>query len=294
MIGFPSSRAALRWQVITWGPNTLEWNQTLHVTGMRLGCSDSPASCMRAALAASRDGAEVFLAVPLRVDTAAFGAEYARLSRANPSVAEIGIDDFAGQYRNLLVSGAGNAAAILNSLIDGVKSDGSKLKFGATIYEDELASPEFADSKLPSAIRARFDVVHLYLHYRASGTSVPEFVRQAKVLFPNAGIILGVYAYDRISYISCAKGDTRRCSKREELDFFGQALDVDFTLLESGAASGLEFYPGAFGREDGWSGWDKPQICPGRKQECIANTKELREIVANRFRKGNAAARGPR
>ena len=254
---------------------------------MRMGCSDTPAGCIREAAASSRDGAEIFLAVPLRVDTVAYGAEYAKLSRANLSVVEIGIDDFAGQYRKLLASGALNAAKILNSLMNGVKSGGSKLKFGATIYEDELALPEFADSNLPSAVRAKFEVVHLYLHYRASGDATPEFVRQAKELFPNASIVLGVYAYDRISYISCAKGGARPCSKREELDFFRQALDADFKLLESGAVSGIEFYPGAFGREDSWSGWDKPQICPGRKQECIANTKELRAIVADKFKTDN-------
>ncbi|MGH9747824.1 MAG: hypothetical protein ACRD59_17145 [Candidatus Acidiferrales bacterium] len=226
------------------------------------------------------------MAVPLGTDSVAYGSEYAKLSQSNRSVAEIGIDDFAGQYAKLWKSGASDPAALLNSMIDGVKSGESKLKFGATIYEDELALAELGDSKLPAAVRMKFDFVHLYLHYRADGPRTPEYVERAKKLFPNAKMILGVYAYDRVSYISCAKGDSRPCSTQEEMDLFGQALDADIALLKSGAASGLEFYPGSFGREEAWSGWDKPQICPGHKQECVANTKEMRALVAERFRKG--------
>jgi hypothetical protein len=280
-----TSRAAARWQVITWGPNTPEWNQKLHVTGMRLGCSDSPGSCMKEAGAASREGLEIFLAVPLKVDTAGYGSEYARLSRSTPSVAEIGVDDFTGQYHRLLTSRVSEPATVLNSLIEGVKSDGSQLKFGATIYEDELQLPELSDPKLPAAVRAKFDIVHLYLHYRSNGAMTPEYVEQARKLFPNAKIILGVYAYDRISYIPCRKGVATPCSKQEELDYLAIALDADIALVKAGAASGLEFYPGSFGREDQWSGWDKPDICPARKQECVDNTKELRLLVVREFKK---------
>jgi hypothetical protein len=280
-----TSRASQRWQIITWGPNTPEWNQKLHVTGMRLGCSDTPASCMKEAGAASREGLEIFLAVPLKVDVASYGSEYARLSHSTPSVIEIGVDDFAGQYHRLLMSAASAPSAVLNSLIEGVKSNGSPLKFGATIYEDELQSPELSDANLPPTIRAKFDIVHLYLHYRSNGAKTPEYLQQATKLFPNAKVILGVYAYDRISYIPCRKGVAAPCSKQEELDYFRTALDADIALLNSGVASGLEFYPGSFGREEQWSGWDKPDICPGRRQECIDNTKALRLLVAEEFKK---------
>jgi hypothetical protein len=281
------SPVAQRWEVITWGPNSAEWNQILHVSGMRFGCSDTPGSCIREAVSVSKNGngAEIFLAVPLKAETVGYGRQYAELSRNPTSVVEIGVDDFTGQYERLLSAGANNAADILNALIEGVKSGDSKLRFGATIYEDELRSAALSDPNLPAAIRAKFDLVHLYLHFRNNAANTSAYVKQAKQLFPNAKIILGVYAYDRISYIPCAKGPSRACTKQEELNYFGEALDADITLLKNGAVSGLEFYPGSFGREQGWSGWDKPGICPGRKQECIENTKALRKLVLDKFKR---------
>lgn len=282
-----SSSAAQKWQIITWGPNTPEWNQILHVSGMRLGCSDSPGSCMREATSVSRkgDAAEIFLAVPLKTETVGYGRQYAELSRNSTSVVEIGVDDFTGQYERLLSAEASKAADALNALIEGVKSGDSKLKFGATIYEDELESAALADPNLPRAVRVKFDLIHLYLHFRSNGGNTSAYVTHAKELFPNSKIILGVYAYDRISYIPCAKGPSRVCSKQEELNYFGEALDADITLLKNGDVSGLEFYPGSFGRENEWSGWDKPNICPSRRQECIENTKALRQLVLEKFKR---------
>jgi hypothetical protein len=281
-----SSSAARRWQVITWGPNTPEWNQILHVSGMRLGCSDTPGSCMREAASASHNGneAEIFLAVPLKAETVDYGRQYAKLTRDSTPVVEIGVDDFTGQYERLLSTGSSKSAEALNSLIEGVKSGDSNLKFGATIYEDELPSAVLTDPDLPAAIRAKFDLVHLYLHFRSNALNTSAYVEQAKKLFPNAKIIIGVYAYDRISYIPCAKGPSRECTKQEELNYFDEALDADITLLKNGTVSGLEFYPGSFGNEDEWRGWNKPNICPGRKQECIENTKALRQLVLDKFK----------
>jgi len=241
---------------------------------------------MREAASVSHAGneAKIFLAVPLRLETAQYGRQYAELSRNPTPVVEIGVDDFAGQYVRLLATGSSEAADILNSLIEGVKSGDSKLKFGATIYEDELPLPALTDPDLPAAIRAKFDLVHLYLHFRSNALHTSAYVVQAKRLFPNAVIILGIYAYDRISYIPCAKSPSRPCTKQEELNYFREALDEDITLLKNGAVSGLEFYPGSFGYEDQWSGWDKPNICPGRKQECIENTKALRQLVLDKFK----------
>jgi hypothetical protein len=281
------SEGAQRWQVITWGPNSPEWNRVLHVSGMRLGCSDTPGSCIREAVSVSRNGngAEIFLAVPLKPETALYGSQYAELSRNATTVVEIGIDDFTGQYERLLSAGTIEAVGVLNSLIDGVKSGDSKLRFGATIYEDELPLAALTDPNLPAAIRSRFDLVHLYLHFRSNGENTSAYVKQTEKLFPNAKIILGVYAYDRISYIPCAKGPSRACTKQEELNYFSEALNADIALLKNGAVSGLEFYPGSFGHEDDWRGWDKPNICPGRKQECIENTRALRQLVLDTFKR---------
>jgi len=284
-VGPPALRAKAQWQIITWGKNVPEWNSKLGVTGSRIGCSDTPASCVARAASIAREGVQVFLAVPLRQETVGYGTEYSKLAKGVPLLVEIGIDDLGDQYRKLIASDTAGAAGILDSFIDGVKSEGSTLKFGATIYEDDLDSPELSDAKMPASVRAKFDLVHLYLHYRNHAGEIPAYLQRAAKLFPASKIILGVYAYDRISYIPCGKGDSRPCSRQEEMNEFAKALDADIALLESGAASGLEFYPGSFGREDEWAGWERPGVCPGRKQECIDNTKAMRQMVADKLGK---------
>jgi len=276
-------------QVIVWGKNTPEWNRQLGVTGARTGCSDTPPSCIARANSFASEGVQVFLAVPLRKDTLAYSAEYVKLSSTAPSLVEIGIDDFADQYRKLIASDA-DAPALLNAFIDAVEREGGQLKFGATIYEDDLDSPELSDAKLPVSIRRKFDFVHLYLHYRSDAARMPEYFRRAVTLFPGAKIFLGVYAYDRISYIPCAKGDSRPCTQAEEMKYLGEALDADLALLKEDAA-GLEFYPGSFGIEQEWTGWERPNVCPGRKQECLENTKALRLLVLEKLQGAHIAGK---
>jgi hypothetical protein len=79
--------------------------------------------------------------------------------------------------------------------------------------------------------------------------------------------------------------DSHACTREEELDYFGEAIDADITLLKNGAVSGLEFYPRSIGDENESSGWDMPNICPGRIQECIENPKALRQLVLDKFKK---------
>jgi len=59
-----------------------------------------------------------------------------------------------------------------------------------------------------------------------------------------------------------------------------QGLDADLNIVNGGSAAGIEFWPGSFGREREWKGWDESRICPGRKAECIQNTVQMRQIVA--------------
>jgi len=54
-------------------------------------------------------------------------------------------------------------------------------------------------------VKAQFDVIRLFLHYRANGPSYAGYVAQAKAYFPNAQIVAGVYPYDRIDYWPCAQ-----------------------------------------------------------------------------------------
>jgi hypothetical protein len=125
--------------------------------------------------------------------------------------------------------------------------------------------------------------VHLYMHYRADTPNTPQYVQQAKRIFPNAKVILGVYAYDRISYLPCTKGG-QPCTPQEEQNYLRQGLDADLQLVNSGEADGIEFWPGSFGRVETWKGWDEPRICPGRKQRCVQNTQQMLQIVAEEFK----------
>jgi len=247
------SRAAEHWPV-TWGDDSPDWDQKLHVTAVREGCSGQPSTCV----------GEILLA------------------RQNRSLVEIGADDFVGQYEKLFLSGQPNPTAGLTSLIDGIKAGDPNLGFGLTIYEDELQSPYVADDKFPAGERAKVDYVHFYIHYRADSLNVASYLPQLKTVFPNAKVILGVYAYDRISYLPCSKGG-QPCTAQQEEDYMRQGLDADLNLVKDGSAAGIEFWPGAFGREDEWTGWDQARICPGRKSECVQNTKQMHQIVAQEF-----------
>jgi hypothetical protein len=122
-------------------------------------------------------------------------------------------------------------------------------------------TPEW--KQLPAPIRDKVDFVHLFLHYRASRPKTAEYVERRNDFRALRSLMLSMH--------TIASG--------------GVTCDSDIALLKSGAAFGLEFYPGSFGREDDWGGWDKPHICPGRKQECIEKTKALRQLVADKFRK---------
>src|SRR5258708_15226353 len=110
-----------------------------------------------------------------------------------PFLVEVGIDDFVSQYKALFPNSnpSPDPAILLNKIIANLKSANPALKFGATIYEDELTSPYLQDARLPSATRGQFDYVHLFIHYRDDGPNFDQSVKQAKQVFPNALIIAG-------------------------------------------------------------------------------------------------------
>lgn len=279
------SSASANFLVVSWNQPTPEWEKQLHVSAIRSGCSDQPQSCLRYVKPLLRNGKKVFISTLLKAPTAAaYGVEYGQASRSDKSLLEVGLDDFVGQYERLYLNGTQDPASTLNALIDGVKSN-PNLGFGLTIYEDDLTSPYLADQRFPAATRAKVDYVHFYIHYRVDTPKTAVYVDQVKTVFPNAKVILGVYAYDRISYLPCAKGASVPCTPRQELDYVRQGLDIDLDLAKKGAATGIEFYPGIFGNEANWKGWDGGRICPGRKDECVANTQKMHEVVAEAFRK---------
>jgi len=274
-------RSAGEPRIISWGQLDPEWQRTLHISGRRQGCSSPPESCVRS-IASEKPGTKVFLSVLLKPETVSYGQQYSALSLRTPSLVEIGLDDFVSQYSKL--KGAGSPSETLGSFIDGIKSQNPNLQFGATIYENDLGTEFLSDRELPPAIRAKFDVVHFYVHYRGDTPKYAQYIPQVRVLFPKAEIIGGIYAYDRISYLACLpKGQP--CSVEQEMNYFNQSLDIATNLLKDGTISWLEIFPGLFGHEGDWPDWTKDsRLCSGRIPECIANTQKMDQAVAAKIK----------
>jgi len=279
---FDQASSADSWKIITWGKNAPEWDQKLHVGGIRVGCSGEPAQCIRQAESAVRGEADkkVFLSVLLRAESPAEARQYSESSLQSPFLQEIGLDDFVARYNRASGTSPTDALSWLGGMVENVKSKNANLKFGITVYESDLSSPALKEDKLPARIRSKIDHVHLYLRYRANAPNYESYVQQAKSIFPKARVIAGAYAYDRISYIPCASGNPRRCAKDEELKLFMQALTTQIRLLKSQAVDWIEFYPGGFGLEQEMDIWETPRGCQDRqKSECVENTKAMRQAA---------------
>ena len=188
---------------------------------------------------------------------------------------------FVAQYKALFPNSnpSPDPAILLNKVVANLKSANPALKFGATIYEDDLTRPYLQDARLPSATRAQFDYVHLFIHYREDGPNFEQAVQQAKQVFPNALIIAGSYAVDRRAFLPCSPGG-QPCTTQQELDLFSQSLTIQVKLLVNKEVDSIEFFPGYFGNEDQWPGLSNPRECAtGDQANCIANTKAMRQAA---------------
>ena len=269
-------------KVITWGENTPEWNRVLHLGGLRTGCSDAPSGCADYVqkVSKSQHVDKVFLAILLKPDqTPAYVREYSQLSLDHPALYEVGFDDFVSQCeRQKLPMPA--MSALLDDVAQGLKGVNPKLHLGITVYEDELSSTQFPLMNLDERFRKSVDFVHLYPHYRKESQSFSAAVQQSRQIFPSAKIVAGIYAYDRRDYLPCARGSSTPCTNQEELSLFAQSFKERLAMLGSSDVEWIEFYPGSFGTESQWSQWKAPRMCrPERLQECVENTKSMREIV---------------
>lgn len=269
-------------KVITWGENTPEWNRVLHLGAVRLGCSDPPSSCAEAVqqISKSQGVDKVFLAILLKPDqTPAYAREYSQLSINHAALYEVGFDDFVGQCERQKLSMPA-MSALLNGIAQGLKGSNPKLRLGITVYEDELNSTQFRLSDLDEQFRKSVDFVHLYPHYRKESQSFSAAVQQSKQIFPSAKIVAGIYAYDRRDYLPCARGSSTPCTNQEEISLFAQSFKESLAMLGSSDVDWIEFYPGNFGAESQWPLWRAPRMCrEARLQECIDNTKAMREVV---------------
>jgi hypothetical protein len=223
---------------------------------------------------------KVTLAISVDLDQlAAQTLEYSELSKSEPAIAGVGIDDFHSQLRRWLVARPLTTMSVLARAIRNLKVRNPDLKFGITLYEDDLDG--VALDALPNDVRLGIDRVSLYLHYRAAGPDYINFVGVSKQMFPNAQILAGVYAYDRIDYLPCAHTMRRACTAAEEQSLFESTARIQARLIQSRELAGVEYYPGRFGQEADWEGWNALRICSSRRRdECVAQTRRLREIAA--------------
>ena len=271
-------------KIITWGAlsNDPSWNQALNVRASRQGCSSSPASCIKNMQVIEKaDGIkQIFLAIAFDPATAAdYARQYSELSRNASWLREVGIDDFVGQYQKATATvGLAIAEPQLEHFVTNLKSGNLDLKFGITIYEDELNSPFLHGSQFPQRLRDRVDYVHLFIHYRMNGPAFASYVQDVRKLFPNARIIGGVYAYDRQDYLPCSPHDPKKCTSAQKSAMFAQTTKIEAQLLKMNVLDWLEITPSYFGREAEWGDWkNDPRSCmPNRHDECIQNTIALR------------------
>lgn len=282
VMALPATTNATRLSIYTWAENAAAWDRELHVSGYRMGCdTGDPEGCLRDANSqvTTRGLSQIFVSMdedPQR--TPGDALKYSRLSLTHPYVVEAGFDDFVDRYQNLFDRHGFDPRAWLREVIRNIKALNPNLAFGITLYEDEIQSPYARAPYLPEDLARSVDSVHLFLHYREDAPQFASYVEQAKSLFPNARIIAGLYAYDRIDYIPCSPSSKRPCSQAEEVGLYRQSANAAAQLLKQSKVSGIEFYPGFFGMEEQWGGWKHQDYCAqARVQQCVQNTRTMRE-----------------
>jgi hypothetical protein len=157
---------------------------------------------------------------------------------------EIGFDDFLTYWKSILKRNQ----TTLTKIIDNTKKINSNLKFGITLYEDQIPYlKEGTVYHLNDHNSKGINYVHLYLHHR--NTSIETDVATVKTLFPNAKIIAGSYAYDSPGTI-CTKSNNKTCTDTEQLHYFNDSIRRQANLMKSGVIDAIEFWPAYFGNED--------------------------------------------
>ena len=269
--------------VISWYQNTPDFNAVLGVTSIRLGCSSPPDFCMTemGQIASSQDVQGIHLSIKMDPNTSAtYAGQLAQWSLTHPVLYSLGFDDLVGKmddlqyYQHIALPGT-----VVTDTVNASKAANPNLKFAVSMYEDKLASPLLDDSNLPPSTKARIDYVQLYVHYRENGPNYATYIQQTKAMFPNAKIIAGVYAYDRIDYLPCLPAGVP-CTLQQEEDLFQQLFLIQLDDLKQGIVEQIEFSPGYFGLEAQWPSWTEPRRCAAaRIPQCVANTIAMRQTV---------------
>jgi len=277
LIGTASVCDAASWNVTSWYGNTPAWNRRLGTQEVRLGCDSMPTGCLQGLDRAARadEVAQVSLAITPDADKiAAYSLEFSAASLKEARLRSIGLDDALSVLHKWQQQGH-NPGSLLQEVLANTKAKNPRLEFGITLYENELGYP-LLRTLLPANVRATVDRVYLYVQYRQDGPRFGDYVQQAKQLFPNAAVIAGVYPYDRIDYLPCSTTAKAPCTPEEEKRLFEDTLRLQVSMMVKCEVAGIEFYPGSFGTEDNWLGWQRSNICQApRVQSCIETTKEM-------------------
>ncbi|MFH1056798.1 MAG: hypothetical protein V1717_03325 [Candidatus Micrarchaeota archaeon] len=304
-----SSCPADCWAILTYGTiNTQEWVDKLPISHHRFGSSKlySYDDVKRTLNAVPGSGKIFAMLYQIQnnaswakyLEYAGWYSQYSAQDDPNHRLYEASLDDFAGstwKYRGNnswgLYGGYGWGTGYdvdgLNHLIDVVKSQNQNLKFGITVYENDLTATVanltggrqlvFSDEVMPPSLKQRIDVIHFFLLYRKSVENYDSYLAQLHSFFPGNKIIIAAsYSYDRIDHNVCEKEGADYCTEDEEKGYFAQATQKQAELLKSGQISGIEFYPAYFGleaylpwnRDHSWACNDIPR--------CIRVTQEMR------------------
>jgi hypothetical protein len=262
-------------EIIVYGQNAPAWNQKLGVTATRSSCNAPVDTCMTsmAALMNGQHTSRFYLNLYDDAKIVERAAELSRRSLQEPRLVELAVDDFADHWNGWCRAQGPACGAFLRRIIESTKARNRALRFGVTLYEDQLegllAHPSFTQD-----LRDRIDNVHLYFHARENGPRFEKYLARIKQAFPNARVIGGSYPYDRLDYEKCAVPAV--CVPVEQRELQKETLRLEVGLLRKGLISAIEFYPGHFGWEDRLPAWNDPKACrPSRTAECVENTRVM-------------------
>jgi hypothetical protein len=262
-------------EVVVYGQNAPEWNQKLGVSATRSSCSAPVDSCMSsmAALLKGQKTGHFYLNLLDDPKIAARAAELSARSLGEPRLRELDVDDFADHFNGWCHAQGRGCEGFLRRIIESTKARNRALRFGITVYEDQLAEL-LGNPSFTSELRGSIDSVHLYFHDRRNGPRFETYLKQIKAGFPNARVFGGSYPYDRIDYEKCTL--PAACVPVEQRELQKETLRVETRLLKQGEIAGIEFYPGHFGWEERLPAWDDARSCkPARRSECIENTRVM-------------------
>jgi hypothetical protein len=282
--------------IYTWNDNTPAWNSKLHVSGYRIGCSAGSkgvTDCLdkiQHKLEKGQDVRRISLAIlnsaekPSQAEASALFASQMSLSK--PFLSEVSFDDFIDYYHKLFARSGFSPQSWLETMVSNIKAKNPALRIGITVYTEELhpVSVYIKPPDLPSKVAASIDTVYLYPSYQdeAKPSEYASYVRQAKALFPNAEIVGGSPAYDHVDWGFCDTAGSRKYTPAQEVRLYKELIAIQARLLKEGGLSGIEFYPGYFGKESEWSGWKKHCVChANRVQQCIKDTQTMHEDAAS-------------